>query len=132
MQGLGSGITLGIADRLPQVHGVGESPCRPWTGRCVTLDCGHVIPVTRCGKWGHTGDYGHVSPDTVFVEGYHTRHCGNLTTCPGSRVCHTEYCRHATPGAGSETPGGVTLETVNRGPQVLGVGGRVTQQPVDM
>lgn len=25
MQGLGSGITLGIADRLPQVHGVGKS-----------------------------------------------------------------------------------------------------------
>ena len=24
MQGLGSGITLGIADRLPQMHGVGK------------------------------------------------------------------------------------------------------------
>ena len=48
-----------------QVYGLGGG---------VTLDCGHVIPVTQCGRWGHTGNCGCVSPDTVFVEGYHTRH----------------------------------------------------------
>ena len=34
-------------------------------------------------------------------EGYHSRHCGNVTPGPGSRGCYTEYCRHVTPGAGS-------------------------------
>ena len=32
-----------------QVYGLGGG---------VTLDCGHVIPVTQCGKWGHTGHSG--------------------------------------------------------------------------
>ena len=50
----GNGITLGIADRLPQVHGVGKSPCRPWMCDprcqvrevCHPANCGHVTPDT--------------------------------------------------------------------------------------
>lgn len=47
-----------------------DSRCQAWEWGY--LNCVHVIPVIQCGKWGHIGDCGHVSPDTVFVEGYHT------------------------------------------------------------
>ena len=67
----------------------------------ITLDCEHVILVTQSGGQGHTGDSGHVSLGTVFMEECHTRHCGNVSPGPGSRGCHPEYCGLVTPGGGS-------------------------------
>ena len=55
MQGLGSGITLGIADRLPQVHGVGKSHL---------VDHGLAILAARSGKCYHPANCGHVTPGT--------------------------------------------------------------------
>ena len=75
-----------------QVYGLGGG---------VTLDCEHVIPVTQCGTWGHTGDCGRVKQAQCLWRGI-TLDTGNVTSVPWSRGCHTESCRHATPSAGSE------------------------------
>ena len=55
MQGLGSGITLGIADRLSQVHGVGKSHL---------VDHGYAILGAGSGRCCHPANCGHVTPGT--------------------------------------------------------------------
>ena len=55
MQGLGSGITLGIADMLPQVHGVGKSHL---------VDHGFAIPDAGSGPCCHPANCGHTTPGT--------------------------------------------------------------------
>ena len=58
MQGIGSGVTLGIVDRLPQVRGLakrhlgvcGHATLEAGSGRwCQPVHCGHVTPVTLSG-----------------------------------------------------------------------------------
>ena len=76
----------------------------------ITLDCEHVILVIQSGGQGHTGDSGHVSLGTVFMEECHTRHCGNVSPGPGSRGCHPEFCGLVTPGGGSVEGSAWTLD----------------------
>ena len=55
MQGLGSRITLGIADRLHQVPGVGKSHL---------VDHGLAILGSGSGRCYHPENCGHVTPGT--------------------------------------------------------------------
>ena len=100
----------------------------------VTLDCGYILLVVQSGGWSHPGDYGHVTPGTVSVEGCHPR---PWKWDPRSRVerVHSGYCGHVAPDAGSRRwslPGDCT-----HGPQYrfwevgsLGDCGHVTQSAV--